>query len=137
VVWPVATGLAHFLIRGVQRHHTSARDGYSGLRNLENLAKHRVEASRDIFRQFYMLPLIIPNRNKIGTVQKYVGGHQHGIGEEAASNRRPAFYLSFELSHALQPSKRGDTVEQPHKFRVLGNVGLGEYDRRFRVYTRR
>ena len=62
-----------------------------------------------------------------GLIQQNVGSHQNGVGEKTNSIRALAFGLLLELCHAAGLAEAGEAGEEPHEFRVLGDMALDEH----------
>ena len=87
--------LAHLLLRIVEAHDARADGGQPRLRHRERLAVQRVEALRDVARQFQVLRLIVAHRHDVGLIQQNVGGHQH---RDTAAGRRRSVSCACDLA---------------------------------------
>ena len=93
-------------------------------RHRERFAVQRIEALRDVARQFQMLRLIVAHRHDRGLVQQNIGGHQHRILQQAVADGFLRLRLGLVLRHALQPADRRHAGQHPGQFGVLGNRRL-------------
>ncbi len=115
--------LAHLLRRIVQPHHPRADRRKAGARNHEGVAVQRVEALRDVARQFQVLGLVFAHRNDARLIEQDIGGHQHGILQQPIAHRFLPGGLGFVLRHAFQPPHRRYAGQHPRQF------GMGRHRR--------
>ncbi|MBG9885107.1 hypothetical protein ABE10_00605, partial [Bacillus toyonensis] len=80
----------------------------------------------EVAGQLDVLLLVVADRNDLRLVQQDVGGHQHGVGEQAHRGRvgAVALRLVLELGHASGLAEAGDRAEDPGELRVGAHVGL-------------
>src|SRR5579872_2955092 len=122
--------LAHFLVRLIKAHHTSANRGQVRIRYDKRLAIQRIEASRDIASQFEMLRLVVADGDDGSLVQKNIGGHEHRILQDAVADGLLRRGFRLVLRHPLEPTDSGDAGEEPGEFRMGGYARL-HHDGRF------
>ena len=74
-----------------------------------------------------MLFLVLTHGDVVGLVEQDVGGHEAGIGEEAAVDVVGVFGgLVLELGHTGKLAEHGIAVQHPAQLGVGGDVGLDE-----------
>ena len=103
------------------------------------VAETMVESNGNIASDFYMLTLIIANRNLFSVVEKNVCSLQCGIREET-SGYKVRLTLSgfvFELSHATEFPERNCALHNPSQLGVLVNMALHKNSCHFRIKTYR
>src|SRR5580658_3107742 len=96
-----------------------------------------VEPARRISCELEVLKLVLSDRHEVGLVEQHVGGHEHGIREEADEDVLLPLALFFELRHPLQIAERRDVGEVPSELGVLADVALNEEGAAFGVETAR
>ena len=92
--------------------------GQAGAGHHEGFAVERIEALRDVARQFQVLRLVLAHRHDAGLVEQDIGGHQHRVLQQAVAHRFLLGGLGFVLRHALQPAHRRDAGEHPGQLGV-------------------
>ena len=85
-----------------------------------------VEPLGQVAGELDVLALVVAHRHLVGVVEEDVGGHQGGVGEQAAGDELGPARLVLELGHALQLADRGGALHQPGQLGVLGDVALHE-----------
>jgi hypothetical protein len=85
-----------------------------------------VEPDGHLAGQLEVLALVVAHRDPRGVVEHDVGGHEHGVGEQAHPDGLLALALVLELGHAPQLAHGGDALEQPGHLGVLDHVALDE-----------
>ncbi len=75
-----------------------------------------------------MLHLVLADRNEVRTVDDDVGGHQHGISEQADTGVDALLHFLLVRHRPLQQAHVRHRAENPGEFGNLGNIGLAEED---------
>mmetsp|Transcript_81524 Transcript_81524/g.209928 ORF Transcript_81524/g.209928 Transcript_81524/m.209928 type:complete len:223 (+) Transcript_81524:243-911(+) len=131
----IRSGLGHLVGAVVQGHDAGAtRLADQRLRYAEDvpllvcgLLVVPVHTLGDVARQVQVLHLVLTHRNLVCLVEKDVGGHEHGIGEEAEAHSPPLLHRLFlVLRHLLEPGHRRLRVQQPGELRMLRHGRLHE-----------
>ena len=117
-------GLAHLLRGIVEAHDARADGGQAGVGHDEGVAVERIEALGDIAREFQVLRLVVADRHDAGLVEQDIGGHQHGVLQQAVADGFLFGGLHLVLRHALQPADGRDAGEHPGELGVGGHGGL-------------
>ena len=107
-------------------HNASANFGNRSFRYDKGVAVAAVESNREIARQLEVLTLIVTHRHAIGVVEKDVGRHEGGVGEQASRNELRLIALIFELCHAAELADRCSALHKPRKLSVFPNVALNK-----------
>ena len=83
-----------------------------------------------------MLALVLADRHGVGLVEQDVRRLQHGIGVETRAGLLAVLArLDLELRHAVQPTHRRHTVENPRQLGVLVHMRLDEERAALRVHA--
>ena len=91
----------------------------------EILVEFVIHASSEVASELEMLELIFAEGNVGSIVEEDIGGHEDWVIEKADGNVVFVFLgLFLQLDHARSFAKIGETIENPAKFTVGGNVGL-------------
>ena len=112
------------------------RRGEERLRLREDLAVESVEPAHDLAADLEVARLVLPDRHEVRAVDGDVGGHQHGIPEEAVGAEvAGAQLLDLVLvgRHALEPAERRDHREVERELGVLRHPRLQEDRRLLRI----
>ncbi len=113
-----------FCVGIVEPHDARADRRQAGAGHDEGLAVERIEALGDVARQFQVLRLVLAHGHDAGLVEQDVGGHQHGVLQQAVAHGFLFGGLHLVLRHALQPAHRRDAGEHPGQLGVRGHGGL-------------
>ena len=114
----IRVALAHLLRWIIQRHDTRAHLANLVLRDDEDLlAVVRVEALRQVAREFDVLSLVVAHRDVMGLVQQDVAGHQDGVTQQACGDAIQVLArFRLELRHPVQPAERREALHDPAGF---------------------
>ncbi len=127
----VVVALAHLC--AIESRHDRCGFLDHRLGQFENFAKGLVHLDRDVPGYLQMLLLVAPDWHDVAVVNQNIGGHQHGIGEEAMRRRDPARGLVLEGMAPLEESHRRYGAKDPGQLRDLRHIGLAEKHRAFRI----
>ena len=84
-----------------------------------------IEALGNIARKLNVLLLIYAHRNDVGLIKKDISCHKCGISEQSGVDIiGMACALVLELSHSSELAEHCETIENPRKLCVCGNVRL-------------
>src|SRR5919204_20926 len=120
---------------------TGRRSGYGLAKPMRSYIAARVgaDAARALSapRSLEMLPLVVADRNSIGSIEQDVARHQDRIREQTRGDEILLRSLLFELRHASKLAVARHSRQQPSRFGVRGHVTLHEHDRAVGIETGR
>jgi len=90
------------------------------------LAKCGVKRDGHVLRHLNVLLLILANGYQGAPINENIGGHQHGIGEEAHGGFQAPCHLILVAVGPLQQALAHRAGQKPRQLSDLGNVRLAE-----------
>ena len=122
---PRSITFAHLFARILQAHDACALFLEIDLRKCERGAEVFVEAFGEIASKFDVLGLIVADGHDRRIIEQDIGGHEHGVAEEAEADFVAVFFgFVFVLCHAFHLTHLGDGREHPGQLGMFADLAL-------------